>query len=176
MRVRIVYAALLGCASVMMGAAGSHVVAVTDAASQRAHDNWMLAVEFGLLHALAAVALADLFLRLLRGAHDGADYGDVESNGDGSPDARGDVRTVARDGGAVLRADDGHLCAIGRADGHGAALAFGSADGRALDAPRATASRNPSSSSSSSSSSPSSSGSLKRSSSSSGVLAAYTAS
>ena len=70
---------------------------------------------------LGAVALADLFLRLLRGAHDGADYGDVESNGDGSPDARGDVRTVARDGGAVLRADDGHL------------RAFRSADRRALD-------------------------------------------
>ena len=76
-------------------------------------------------------AATDLFLRLLRGAHDGADHGDVESNGDGSPDARGDVRTDARHGGAVLRADDGHLCAIGRADGHGAALAFGSADRRA---------------------------------------------
>ena len=82
---------------------------------------------------LARDALVDLFLRLLRGAHDGADHGDVESNGDGSPDARGDVRTDARHGGAVLRADDGHLCAIGRADGHGAALAFGSADGRADD-------------------------------------------
>ena len=91
-------------------------------------------------------AATDLFLRLLRGAHDGADHGDVESNGDGSPDARGDVRTDARHGGAVLRADDGHLCAIGRADGHGAALAFGSADRRALDDDiRATASRNPSS-------------------------------
>ena len=76
-------------------------------------------------------AVVDLFLRLLRGAHDGADHGDVESNGDGSPDTRGDVRTDARHGGAVLRADDGHLCAIGRADGHGAALAFGSADRRA---------------------------------------------
>jgi len=75
-----------------------------------------------------------LFLRLLRDAHDGADHGDdYEPNGDGSPDARGDVRTDARHGGAVLRADDGHLCAIGRADGHGAALAFGSADGRADD-------------------------------------------
>ena len=79
-------------------------------------------------------AVVDLFLRLLRGAHDGADHGDdYEPNGDGSPDARGDVRTDARHGGAVLRADDGHLCAIGRADGHGAALAFGSADGRADD-------------------------------------------
>ena len=78
-------------------------------------------------------AVVDLFLRLLRGAHDGADHGDVESNGDGSPDARGNVRTDTRDGGTVLRADDGHLCAIGRADGHGAALAFGSADRRALD-------------------------------------------
>ena len=64
MRVRIVYAALLGCASVMMGAAGSHVVAVTDAASQRAHDNWMLAVEFGLLHALAAVASDQMSTRI----------------------------------------------------------------------------------------------------------------
>jgi len=54
-----------------------------------------------------------------------------ELNGDGSPDARGDVRPHACDEGAVLRADDGHLCAIGRADGHGGALAFGSADGRA---------------------------------------------
>ena len=78
-------------------------------------------------------AVVDLFLRLLRGAHDGADHGDVEPNGDGSPDARGDVRTDARHGGAVLRADDGHICAIGRADGHGGALAFGSADRRALD-------------------------------------------
>ena len=81
---------------------------------------------------LGAVALADLFLRLLRGAHDGADYGDVESNCDGSPDARGDVHTDARDGGAVLRADDGHLRAIGRA-GHGGALGFRSADRRADD-------------------------------------------
>ena len=82
---------------------------------------------------LARDAATDIFLRLLRGAHDGADHGDVESNGDGSPDARGDVRTDARDGSAVLRADDGHLCAVGRADGHGAALAFGSADRRADD-------------------------------------------
>ncbi len=104
---------------------------------------------------LGAVALADLFLRLLRGAHDGADYGDdYEPNGDGSPDARGDLRTDARDGGAVLRADDGYVRTVGRADGHGGAFGFRSADRRALDAPRATASRNPSSSSSSSSSLP----------------------
>ena len=71
---------------------------------------------------LGAVTLADLFLRLLRDAHDGAEYGDdYESNGDGSPDARGDVRTDARDGGAVLRADDGYV------------RAFRSADRRALD-------------------------------------------
>ena len=77
----------------------------------------------------------------------GADYGDVESNDDGSPDARGDVRTDARDGGAVLRADDGYVRTVGRADGHGGAIGFRSADGRALDGrrrhPRATASRNP---------------------------------
>jgi len=57
----------------------------------------------------------------------------LESNGDGSSDARGNVRTDTRDGGAVLRADDGHLRAVGRADGHGGALAFGSAVGRADD-------------------------------------------
>ena len=84
------------------------------------------------------------------GAHDGADHGDdYEPNGDGSPDARGDVRTDARHGGAVLRADDGYVRTVGRADGHGGAFGFRSADRRALDAPRATASRNPSSSSSS---------------------------
>ena len=101
-------------------------------------------------------AATDLFLRLLRGAHDGADHGDVESNGDGSPDARGDVRTDARDGSAVIRADDGYVRTVGRADGHGGALGFRSADRRADAAdsvdgirrhPRATASRNPSSSS-----------------------------
>ena len=51
----------------------------------------------------------------------GRAFGYAYSNGDVSPDARGDVRTVARDGGAVLRADDGHL------------RAFRSADRRALD-------------------------------------------
>ena len=69
-------------------------------------------------------AVDDLFLRLLRGAHNGADHGDVESNGDGSSDARGNVRTDTRDGGAVLRADDGYVRTVGRADGHGGALGF----------------------------------------------------
>ena len=83
----------------------------------------------------------------------GRAFGYAYSNGDVSPDARGDVRTDARDGSAVLRADDGYVRTVGRADGHGGAFGFRSADRRALDAPRATASRNPSSSSSSSSSS-----------------------
>ena len=60
---------------------------------------------------------ADVLLQLHDGAHDGADHGHDESYGYGGADAHGDLRPIARHGGALLRADNRHVRPDGRADG-----------------------------------------------------------
>jgi len=69
------------------------------------------------LHATGHTA-DGVLLRLHRRADDGADDADDDTHGVERPDARGDLRPDAHDRSAVVRADDGHVRAVGRADGH----------------------------------------------------------